>query len=115
MATQRSVKELQEARRALRYPTKFAGKLVIDRKSIAVEIADISCVGACLRGSGLPARGQEVVLRATALEVVATVVWSDGATCGLNFHREIQPLAVVRNNPYLPNLNTLMPGAAMRA
>jgi|UniRef100_UPI0035CC6388 hypothetical protein len=111
----RTIKELQIARRDQRYPTKFAGIMIVDRKPMPIEIADISCVGACLRGSGLPRRGQEIVLRATGLEVVATVVWSDGASCGVNFHKEIAPLAIVRKNPFLPNLNTLTKGTAMRA
>ena len=109
------MKELQEARRALRYPTKFAGVIVVDRTPMPIEIADISRVGACLRGQHLPKRGQEVVLRATGLEVVGTVVWSDGETCGVNFHKAIEPLLVVRKNPYLPNLNTFTRALAMRA
>lgn len=111
----RTIKELQTARRDLRYPTKFAGTVTVDRKIQSIEIADISCVGACLRGSNLPKRGQEVVLRATGLEVVATVVWSDDRSCGLNFHKAIAPLAIVRKNPFLPNLNTLTRATAMRA
>ena len=54
-----------------------------------------------MRGTGLPARGSEVVLTAKGLEVVATVVWNDGATCGVNFHKPIEPLAVVRSNPFV--------------
>jgi hypothetical protein len=108
------MKELQQARREQRYPTKFPCFVIADRVRLRTEIADISRVGACLRGADLPRRGQEIVLRATGLEVVATVVWSDGATCGVNFHKAIAPLAVVRSNPYLPNLNTLTKAIAKR-
>ncbi len=107
-------KEPQTARREQRYPAQFAGTVIVDRRSHPVEIADISCVGACVRGIDLPARGEEIVLLAEALEVVGTVVWSDGASCGINFHKPIAPLAVVRSNPHLPNLNTLTKAVAMR-
>lgn len=113
MAT--SATALRQMRREQRYPTKFAGTLIVDRKPMRVEIADISRIGACVRGSDLPRRGQEVVLRATGLEVVGTIVWSDGSACGVNFHKAIAPLAVVRENPYLPNLNTLTRAVAMRS
>lgn len=110
----RSIKELQTARREQRYPTRFAGTVIVDRQRLAIEIADISCVGACVRGHDLPQRGQEILLLAKDLEVVGTVVWSDGTACGVNFHKPIAPLAVVRSNPYLPNLNTFTKAVAMR-
>jgi hypothetical protein len=111
----RMLKELRNARCDQRYPTKFPGTVIVDRRPLNIEIADISRIGACLRGSNLPRRGQEVVLRAIGLEVVATVVWSDDASCGVNFHKPIAPLQIVRKNPFLPNLNTLTRATAMRA
>ncbi len=113
MGTHR-IEEPENARREQRYAARFAGTVIIDRKALSVEIADISCVGACVRGADLPKRGDEIVLLAEDLEVVGTVVWSDGASCGINFHRTIAPLAVVRSNPHLPNLNTLTKAVAMR-
>lgn len=110
----RKIGELDNARREQRYKARFAGTVIFDRVSLAVEIADISCVGACVRGAGLPQRGEEIVLTAEDLEVVGTVVWSDGASCGINFHKPIAPLAVVRSNPHLPNFNTLTRAIAMR-
>ncbi|WP_161988989.1 PilZ domain-containing protein [Sphingomonas glacialis] len=109
-----TIKDLQTARREQRYPTRFAGTVIVDRRPHPVEIADISCVGACVRGVDLPKRGEEIVLLAEELEVVGTVVWSDGTSCGINFHKPIAPLAVVRSNPYLPNRNTLTKAVAMR-
>lgn len=101
MASQH-VHMLQNARRALRYPTKFDGVLTIDRRPIQVDVADLSRVGGCVRGSNLPDRGNEVVLLAYGLEVVATVVWSDETACGLNFHKPIEPLHIVRHNMDVP-------------
>lgn len=113
MGTHR-IEDFENARREHRYTARFPGTIIIDRKSLAIEIADISCVGACVRGADLPKRGEEIVLLAEGLEVVGTVVWSDGASCGINFHKAIAPLAVVRSNPHLPNLNTLTKAVAMR-
>lgn len=108
-------KELRNARSDQRFPTKFSGVVIVDRRPISIEIADISRVGACVRGTDLPHRGQEVVLRAKHLDVVATVVWRDDMSCRLNFHKEIAPLAIVRENLDMPNLNTLTKAIAMRA
>jgi hypothetical protein len=106
--------EILVARSEQRISTKFSGVLVVDRQPISIEIVDISRVGACVRGTDLPRRGQEVVLRAKQLDVVATVVWRDDTSCGLNFHKEITPLAIVRENLDMPNLNTLTKAVAMR-
>lgn len=102
-------------RREPRIVTRFAATVIIDRRPIAAEIVDISCVGACVRGVDLPKRGEEIVLVANDLEVVGTVVWSDATACGINFHKPIAPLAVVDSNPHLPNFNTLTKALAMRS
>lgn len=88
--------------------------MIVDRRLIAVEIVDLSCVGACVRGPTLPSRGEEIVLRAADFEVVGTVVWSDAAACGINFHKPIAPLAEADAGLDFPNLNTFTRGIAMR-
>jgi hypothetical protein len=93
---------------------KFAGTLIVDRKSLPIEIIDISRVGACVRGDGLPERGDEVLLCAEGLQVVATVVWSDGAACGMNFHKPIALVDMDEQDLDLPNRNTLTKALAMR-
>lgn len=93
---------------------RFPGDLIVDRVSRRVEIIDISRVGACVRGDGLPERGVEVMLRADGLQIVATVVWSDGAACGMNFHKPIALLELDGQDVDLPNLNTLTKALAMR-
>ncbi|WP_157134607.1 PilZ domain-containing protein [Sphingomonas sp. PAMC 26605] len=108
------IEDLKDVRSEQRYLARFSGTVIIDRKPLAVEIADISCVGACVRGADLPKRGEEIVLLAENLEVVGTVVWSDDTACGINFHKPIAPLAVIGSNPYLPNFNTLTKAVAMR-
>jgi hypothetical protein len=104
---------LRTTRAAKRYPTKIAAILVVDRKSLDVDITDLSRVGARLQGDYLPERGDEVVLRTSEFEVVATIAWSEGDSCGLNFHKAIEPI-VVRKRSALPSLNTLISAQAMR-
>lgn len=111
MAISQRVEDWQNARRAQRYPTKFDGVLRADRRSMPVDVADLSRVGGSVRGTGLPARGSEAVLTAYGLEVVATVVWRTEAACGLNFHRPIDPLEIVRHNMATPGGR---PGQATR-
>jgi len=108
------VAEWQNARRGQRYPTRFMGTLMHDRRPLPITIADISRVGARLKGRDLPEIGDEVVLTATGLEVVATIVWNDGDACGINFHRTIEPLHVVRHNPFSPDTNALRFANVMR-
>lgn len=88
--------------------------MIVDRRPIAVEIVNLSCVGACVRGAALPARGEEIVLRADAFEVVGTVVWSDAKACGINFHKPIAPDAVDESISDLPNFNTSTRAIEMR-
>jgi len=59
------VAEWQNARRGQRYPTRFMGTLMHDRRPLPITIADISRVGARLKGRDLPEIGDEVVLTAT--------------------------------------------------
>lgn len=89
---------LHEERQSQRYPTNFAGTLIVDRKPIVVRVGDISRLGAMLYAATLPAVGTEVVLVGQAFDVVATVVWNTGDACGLSFHRSLDPLEVVRQN-----------------
>lgn len=67
-----------------------------------------------MRGRELPERGDEVLLCADSLEIVATVVWSDGAACGMNFHKPLARLDGDAQDIDLPNLNTLTNALAMR-
>lgn len=104
----------QTERSERRFVTKLAATVIFERQPIVVEIVDLSCAGACVRGAGLPKRGEEIVLRADGLEVVGTIVWSDDRARGINFHKAIAPLAVLDSTVDLPNLNTFTKALAMR-
>ncbi len=93
-----NIKTKHDERRSQRYPTSFPGKLTVWRKHLPVMITDISRSGALLAASELPSVGEEVVLKARLLEVVATVAWTNSGFAGLRFHRDIDPLEVVRQN-----------------
>jgi hypothetical protein len=93
-----NIKALQDARQAMRYPTSFLGEVLVWRQSLVVMITDISRRGALLKAAALPSAGEEVTLKARCLEVVATVVWTKSGFAGLCFHRDIEPLEVVRQN-----------------
>ena len=93
-----NIKALQDARQAMRYPTNFLGELAVWRQKLVVTITDISRRGALLKAEELPSTGEEVTLRARCLEVVATVAWTKSGFAGLRFHRDIEPLEVVRQN-----------------
>lgn len=91
-------KMTQDARESLRYPTNFPGELAIWRNRLTVTITNISRRGALLTGENLPLPGQEVTLTARSLEVVATVAWNKNGAAGLRFHRDVEPLEIVRQN-----------------
>jgi len=72
--------------------------MIVDRKQSSVVVGDISSNGAMVRAPGLPRVGTEIVLAGKAFEIVATVAWRTDETCGLSFHREVDPLEIVRQN-----------------
>jgi hypothetical protein len=94
-----SIRAIQDSRRSLRYPTSFSGELIVrHKKALPVMISNISRCGALIKGCDLPMAGHEVVLRARSLDVVATVAWTGIDFAGLRFHRDVEPLEVVRQN-----------------
>lgn len=50
-----------------------------------VDLLDLSRTGAKLRGTDLPAPGQEVILLLGRLEAFGSVVWRDEDQCGIHF------------------------------
>lgn len=93
-----NVRQTREARRSQRYPTNFPGELTVRVGLVPVTITNISRSGAQLKGETLPLSGQIVTLRARSLDILATVAWSRNGQAGLSFHRDIEPLEVVRQN-----------------
>jgi hypothetical protein len=96
--TNQELTSLRDGRRAPRFPTKLKALLRFGHRRVPIVIADISRTGAMVFGAKLPPRGARVMLLAQGLEVVATIIWSDSESCGLNFHGTVDPLAIVRDN-----------------
>lgn len=54
-----------------------------------VRVRNLSEGGAMLEGMGLPAPGERLLLRRTALAIAGTCMWRDGSRCGVRFDRPI--------------------------
>ena len=92
------LKRDREARRAMRYPTRFAATIVLDGKTLAVTVRDISSIGVMIEGAELPGVGRSMVFKAIEVSVEARTMWSRDGACGLEFRQEVNPLEIVRNN-----------------
>jgi hypothetical protein len=66
---------------------------------VGVDLLDLSTRGAKLRGSGLPAPGQEVMVLLGRLEAFGSVVWRDDDQCGVHFDVALndQALSVIES------------------
>jgi hypothetical protein len=53
--------------------------------SLAVELTEISCTGAQLRGQFLPREKAELLISIGGLKAFGTVAWSRGDECGISF------------------------------
>jgi hypothetical protein len=72
-------------RRRERMRVLLAARLVTTFNDRPVKIRDLSSEGAMIEGDGVPSEGTDVILQRGPIEVFATVVWSDGRQCGLEF------------------------------
>lgn len=54
-------------------------------------LIDVSRTGARLRGEALPSVGEDLVVNIEGQTIFATVAWSDGANCGLDFDDPLPP------------------------
>ena len=107
---------IHDARQSMRYPTNFAGELIVSQKGRAVIITNISRCGALVTAASLPAPGSVVILKARSLEVSATVAWAGRDCVGLRFHRDVEPLEIVRQNAdELRLFRTMTAHATLRA
>ena len=59
-----------------------------------VSVKNLSCTGAMVEGTTVPAKGREVILKAGKLDCFCRVVWSENGRCGLEFDEAI-PMADV--------------------
>lgn len=62
--------------------------------TVSVDLLDLSASGAKLRGSNLPAAGQEVLVLLGRLEAFGSVVWREEDQCGVRFDVPLSESAV---------------------
>lgn len=72
-----------------RYRTLMAAKISTTTGENAVVIRELSSTQALLTGKDLPATGVDVILIRRGIEVFATLSWSSGRTCGLEFENPL--------------------------
>ena len=85
-----------------RRKTVFGGTLETLSDRYRVAVRNISCTGAMVEGDGLPVAGQDAILRAQGLEFFCSIVWSEGARCGLNFDEPLAPAQVLKLHQITP-------------
>jgi hypothetical protein len=83
----------------------LAARLVTTFNDRPVKIRDVSSEGAMIEGDAVPTEGTDVILQRGPIELFATVVWSDGRQCGLEFED------VLGEEDFLTLLNPPMPVA----
>lgn len=67
-----------------------------------VMVRNLSCTGAMVEGDDLPRAGRTVLFKRDGIEEMATIVWSEGGRCGLEFFEPISHDEVVRQSRSLP-------------
>lgn len=67
----------------------LAGSAYGISRSRSVGISDLSPEGAQLDGHDLPMTGEEVVVVAGPLDVMAKVIWRTDSKCGIRFEDEV--------------------------
>ena len=73
-------------------------------------LVDVSCAGARLRGTDLPAPGDHFVFKVASVRAFATVAWSLSDECGATFetalsHEEVELLRREAGSPSLAALS----------
>ena len=63
-------------------------------------LADVSSTGARVRGTDLPAMGEDLIVNIETVQAFGTVVWSDSGECGIVF----EPALDSNDETYLRNL-----------
>ena len=74
-----------DARRGPRFRVLLVARLLTTSGERTVKLRDISANGAMVEGDRLPAPGTDVMLRRGALELIATIVWTQDGRAGLEF------------------------------
>lgn len=76
-------------RGARREHVMLAGSAYGISRSRSVAISDLSPEGAQLDGHDLPTTGEEVVVVAGPLDIMARVIWRTDSKCGIRFEDEV--------------------------
>lgn len=79
-------------RRHVRVRVLLSAKLITTTDEAHVKIRDLSLSGAMLQGRSLPVVGSDLILSRGGFEVFATVIWSRGDTCGVEFDSPLASL-----------------------
>ena len=72
-------------RRAVRDDAMIRVAMMTLTETVGVDLLDLSTSGAKLRGRGLPAPGEQVIVLLGRLEAFGSVVWRDEGQCGISF------------------------------
>ncbi len=72
----------------------LAGSAYALSRSRSVAISDLSREGAQLDGRDLPLVGEEIVLVAGPLDVMARVAWRTEAKCGVSFEEPVSEATI---------------------
>lgn len=83
-------------RSTARAPVPLAAIITTLQRSRCVELVDLSCTGAKLRGLGLPKKGQDLEVKIETVRAFATVVWARADECGVCFYNPLMPFEVDR-------------------
>jgi hypothetical protein len=83
-------------RRANRERVVLAAAAVTLQGSQPVVVEDVGSTGAKLRGRGLPATGQEMIIKIGNMDVLASVAWSKRDECGITFDAPLDPASVTQ-------------------
>jgi len=79
-----------------RAPVALAASALAIARSRSVVVTDISLEGAKLDGRDLPPAGDDVLMVVGSLDTMATVVWCEGDTCGVQFDEAIADEAIAQ-------------------
>ena len=83
-------------RSAARAVAPLAAILTTLSRTRCAALLDLSCTGARLRGSELPAVNEVLEVKIEAVRAFATVVWSKGDQCGVAFENPLMPFEIDR-------------------
>lgn len=89
-------------RRASRARLQVSATLQSIARDARVTVRNLSCTGAMVEGEDLPRAGRTVLFKRDGIEEMATIIWSEGGRCGLEFFEPISHDEVVRQSRSIP-------------